>query len=412
MSDPASPHRFVLHLFGTSPVSVLPSLAELFASSQLSLVDLFQSRIGGAVVIGAELDCPAPESAQTELERFAAARGLKVSFEPVMSAPRAESSLDPASVPDAEQRHSRICVTLLGGRAGARAIAEVGRVLSDRGLTIDRARALGRASMQGMELLAGRDGSLTSTDFHGLRASLLGLGPELGIDLAVQREDFYRRSKRLLCMDVDSTFVKGEFIDELADLVGVKGQVAEITARAMRGELDFPEALRARVKLLAGLPASRALELCDRFELTPGADELVCTVKQLGLRVGLVSGGFDFFVERLKERYGLDFAFANELEVVDGHLTGEVLGTIVDGARKAQLLKDMAHVFGVRLEQTIAAGDGANDIQMLQAAGLGVAYQAKARLQEVADTRFNENDRLDTLLYLMGFDPVEAIATR
>jgi phosphoserine phosphatase len=149
---------------------------------------------------------------------------------------------------------------------------------------------------------------------------------------------------------------------------------------------------------------SRARELCAKFELTPGAAELVRTVKQLGMKVGLVSGGFDFFVETLKDRFGLDFTFANELEVEDDKLTGNVIGTIVDSKRKAQVLKDMSHVFGVRLEQTIAAGDGANDIEMLRAAGLGIAYQAKPRLQEVADTRFNHGDRLDALLYLMGFD--------
>jgi phosphoserine phosphatase len=187
-------------------------------------------------------------------------------------------------------------------------------------------------------------------------------------------------------------------------MMGVKEEVAQITARAMQGELDFEESLRERVKLLRGLPMNRARELCERFELSPGADDLVRTVKQLGMKVGLVSGGFDFFVETLKDRFGLDFTFANELEVEDDVLTGRVIGTVVDSKRKAQVLKDMCHVFGIRLEQTIAAGDGANDIEMLQTAGLGIAYQAKLRLQEVADTRFNKNDRLDTLLYLMGFD--------
>jgi phosphoserine phosphatase len=237
-----------------------------------------------------------------------------------------------------------------------------------------------------------------------VRTELLALGPELQVDVAVQRDDVYRGSKRLLCMDVDSTFVKGEFIDELANLCGVKEQVAAITARAMQGELDFEASLRARVELLRGLKVSRARELCDHFDLTPGAADLVTTVKQLGMRVGLVSGGFDFFVETLKSRFGLDFAFANELEIEGDAFTGRVIGTVVDSSRKAQVLKDMSHVFGIRLAQTIAAGDGANDIEMLKAAGLGIAYQAKPKLQEVADTRFNQNDRLDTLLYLMGFD--------
>src|SRR5690606_23468345 len=166
---------------------------------------------------------------------------------------------------------------------------------------------------------------------------------------------------------------------------------------------DFKQALAERVKLLEGLPMESALALCQRFELTPGADEFVRTLKHLGFRVGLVSGGFDFFVNRLKDRFALDFAFANDLETRDGKLTGRVQGTVVDSERKAQVLKDMAQVYKCRLEQTVAVGDGANDMQMLQTAGLGIAFRAKPKLQEVADMSLNHNDRLDTLLYLMGF---------
>src|SRR5690606_17513412 len=195
--------------------------------------------------------------------------------------------------------------------------------------------------LRGANILAQRSQPLKLADLKSVRAQLLGMSHDLKVDLAVQRDDVYRTSKRLLCMDVDSTFVKGEFIDELAALGGVKEQVAQITERAMRGELDFEESLRARVKHLRGLPLTRAQELCDHFELSPGAGELVQTVRQLGMRVGLVSGGFDFFVEKLKRRFNLDFAFANELEVENGLLTGEVVGTVVDSKRKAQVLKDM-----------------------------------------------------------------------
>jgi phosphoserine phosphatase len=208
-------------------------------------------------------------------------------------------------------------------------------------------------------------------------------------------------------MDVDSTFVKGEFIDELADLAGCKPQVAEITERAMRGELDFKQALAERVKLLEGLSLERAMTLLDRIELTPGADRLVRALRGLGFRIGLVSGGFTVFVDELKRRYGLDFAFANELEIQDGKLSGRVRGTIVDGERKAQVLKDMAQVYNCRLEQTVAIGDGANDVLMLQTAGLGIAFRAKPKLQEVADMSLNHHERLDTLLYLMGMNPTD-----
>jgi phosphoserine phosphatase len=227
---------------------------------------------------------------------------------------------------------------------------------------------------------------------------------QLGVDLAVQKDDIFRRTKRLVCMDVDSTFVKGEFIDELAELVGVKEQVAAITARAMRGEIDFKGALTERVKLLEGLPFERAQSLIDRFELTPGADLWVKKLQSLGFKIGLVSGGFTFFVDVLKQRFGLDFAFANELEVEGGKLTGRVRGAIVDSERKAQVLKDMAQVYSCRLEQSVAIGDGANDILMLQTAGLGIAFRAKPKLQEVASFSLNHNERLDTLLYLMGWN--------
>ncbi len=171
----------------------------------------------------------------------------------------------------------------------------------------------------------------------------------------------------------------------------------------MRGELDFKSALAERVKLLEGLSMDRARELASRFELTLGAERFVRILKSLGFRVGLVSGGFDFFVEPLKQRFGLDFAFSNELEVQGGVLTGRVQGSIVDGERKAQVLRDMAKVYGCRLEQTVAIGDGANDMLMLKAAGLGIAFRAKPKLQEVADMSLNHHERLDTLLFLMGF---------
>jgi len=392
--EPTSP-RIVVYLTGIPKATALPPFAAALAATQAELVRLFQTRLDEGVVIGAVLSgCTIPEIEGT-LRHFAQAHGLELYLEPCTS----------CSAPP--RNASRLCVTLLG-TLGARAVGEVTSRLLEAGFVVDEARSLGEHALVGVELMASRAAPFGPADQEALRSTLLGQGPGLGIDVAVQLDDFYRRSRRLLCMDVDSTFVKGEFIDELAALAGVKAEVAEITARAMRGELDFPGALRARVRLLRGLPMARARELCDHFELNPGAGELVRTVRRLGLRVGLVSGGFDFFVDMLKERYALDFAFANQLEVRDGVLTGEVVGSIVDAPRKAQLLRDMAHVFNVKLEQTIAVGDGANDIQMLQAAGLGIAYQAKPKLKEVADLAFDHHTRLDTLLYLMGFDAVEA----
>jgi phosphoserine phosphatase len=302
-----------------------------------------------------------------------------------------------------------LCVTVLGDLGSGHALAAVAAAALQEGFLIRETRPVGGVTLRGVELIVSRedDSAVTEAQLEQLRGKVLEVSTLSQVDVAVQWDDFYRKNRRLLCMDVDSTFVKGEFIDELAAMVGVKAEVADITARAMRGELDFPGALRQRVKLLKGLPMSRAMELCESFELNPGADDLVRTAKRLGMRIGLVSGGFDFFVAQLKERYQLDFAFANTLGVENGVLTGEVIGTVVDAARKAQVLRDMAHVFKIDLRQTIAAGDGANDMQMLKTAGLGIAYQAKPKLREVADACFTHHDRLDTMLYLMGFDAIE-----
>jgi phosphoserine phosphatase len=387
--------RKVLHLSGKDIPGTLSDFCALLAESGARLVHLSQSSVHGCLVVNAEI-LEGNSTAEMKSSSFAKARNMHFDITRL-------AETEPAA------RGCGVWVTVLGDLSSAHAIATVGGTLREAGLILTRVESIGDGRLVGVQILAESDTTLANRELSALRSTLLGLCQALKVDLAVQRDDVYRTSKRLLCMDVDSTFVKGEFIDELAELAGVKAEVAEITARAMRGELDFEQALRERVKLLRGLPMSRARELCDRFELSPGAEELVRTVKQLGMRVGLVSGGFDFFVEMLKDRFELDFAFANELEVENEVLTGNVTGTIVDSKRKAQVLKDMAHVFGIRLEQTVAAGDGANDIEMLKAAGLGIAYQAKPRLQEIADTRFNESDRLDTLLYLMGFDAAKIV---
>jgi phosphoserine phosphatase len=314
---------------------------------------------------------------------------------------RSEPEPPPGAVANA------LCITVLGPLANGAAAAKITQFLAAKSINIREIRSLHEEqTLIGLELLVDLPGRapLSAGELADLRGSLLRLSMELGVDLAVQKDDIFRRNKRLVCMDVDSTFVKGELIDELAELVGCKAEVAAITARAMRGEIDFKQALAERVKLLEGLPIERARLLIERFELTPGADRFVKILHGLGHKIGLVSGGFTFFVDELKARFGLDFAFANELDVKDGKLTGHVRGTIVDSERKAQVLKDMAQAYNCRLEQTVAIGDGANDIAMLQTAGLGIAFRAKPKLQEAATMSLNHHERLDTLLYLMGYN--------
>jgi phosphoserine phosphatase len=399
MTSIEHPDRVVLHVAGMDRPGVTARIMKIIAEENAELVDIGQSELHGYLALSAIVNIP---SSSRALRR--------VLFEVNELGMRCEVTPFRAPGPDvAEPRGSSLCVTVLGPLADGVAAARITGFMATQHMNIREIRSLSERELSGLELIADMPSgtSLLPAQLLDLRGAFLRMGMELGVDLAVQKDDLFRRTKRLVCMDVDSTFVRGEFIDELAELVGVKPQVAEITARAMRGELDFKQALAERVKLLEGLSLSHALTLLEKIELTPGADRFVQALRSLGFRIGLVSGGFTVFVDELKRRYGLDFAFANELEIKDGKLTGRVQGTVVDGERKAQVLKDMAQVYNCRLEQTVAVGDGANDMHMLQTAGLGIAFRAKPKLQEVAHMSLNHHERLDTLLYLMGFDASE-----
>ena len=396
MTTTEHPDRLVVHIAGADRPGVTARLAEVISEEGASLVNIGQSVLNGHLMLSAIIDMPRNSYGLRKLLFVAADLGLRFEVTPF----RSQLANEPA-----HDVHS-LSVTVLGPLRDGVAIASITSFMAARAMNIREIRSLSEHELDGLELIVDLPigAPFSASELSDLRGSLLRLGMQLGVDLAVQRDDMFRRSKRLVCMDVDSTFVKGEFIDELAELAGCKEQVAGITARAMRGEIDFKQALAERVKLLEGLPFERARSLIEKFELTPGADRFVKILHSLGFRVGLVSGGFTFFVDELKARFGLDFAFANELEVEGGKLTGRVRGTVVDSERKAQILKDMAQVYTCRLEQTVAIGDGANDILMLQTAGLGIAFRAKPKLQEVATMSLNHHERLDTLLYLMGFN--------
>lgn len=395
MSSLEHPDRIVLHIAGTDRPGVTARLMKIVAEEKGELVDIGQSVLHGYLMLSAILNIP--QSSRALRRILFEVNDLGLRFE--VSAFRVADASQP---PEASVS---LCVTVLGPLADANAAARITGFMARQSMNIREIRSVSEPDLTGLELISSlsRGAYLTDSELAELRGTFLRMGMELGVDLAVQKDDMFRRTKRLVCMDVDSTFVKGEFIDELAELAGIKDQVAAITARAMQGELDFRQALTERVRLLEGLPLSRALTLLDRLELTPGADRFVQALRGLGFRIGLVSGGFTVFVDQLKRRYGLDFAFANELEIADGKLTGRVRGPIVDGERKAQVLRDMAQAYNCRLEQTVAIGDGANDVLMLQSAGLGIAFRAKPKLQEVATMSLNHHERLDTLLYLMGF---------
>jgi phosphoserine phosphatase len=238
-------------------------------------------------------------------------------------------------------------------------------------------------------------------DLKGMTRQLLTAGGGLGVDIAVQKENLYRRAKRLVVMDMDSTLIQIEVIDQLALLAGVGDQVAAITHQAMNGELDFSQALRQRVALLEGLSETALEKVYRDIPFTPGARNLVSILRRLGFKTAVISGGFDFFTDRLKAELGLDYAFANALEIVDGKVTGRVLGPIVDGQRKAELLEEIAAKEKITLSQVIAIGDGANDLPMLGKAGLGIAFNAKARVREQTEYHISQGS-LDSILYLLG----------
>lgn len=236
-----------------------------------------------------------------------------------------------------------------------------------------------------------------------MQSKLMHLASEQEIDFSFQRDDMYRRMRRLICFDMDSTLIQTECIDELAMRAGVGDKVKAITERAMRGEIDFRESFTQRVSLLKGLDVSVMKDIADHLPITEGADRLMSVLKRCGYKIAILSGGFTYFGEQLRHRYGIDYVYANELEIDEnGKLTGRYIGDIVDGKRKAELLKLIAQVEQVNLAQTIAVGDGANDLPMISEAGLGIAFHAKPRVKATAQQSIN-NIGLDGVLYFLGF---------
>jgi phosphoserine phosphatase len=302
-------------------------------------------------------------------------------------------------------------VVVLGQPITARAFGQVAQALAEVGANIDSIRRVADYPVTGLELMVSPDPSDKRRYPHGtLRQKLVEVGAAAGVDVAVERAGLARRSKRLIVFDVDSTLIQGEVIEMLATRAGseTETEVRKVTEEAMRGELDFTESLRRRVGVLAGLPESVLDEVAGELELTPGARTTIRTLKRLGYRCGLVSGGFSRVVNGLADELGLDFCAANELEVVDGKLTGRVVGDIIDRAGKATALRRFAAEYDIPLEQCVAVGDGANDIDMLTTAGLGVAFNAKPALREVADTALS-HPYLDVVLFVLGItrDEVE-----
>ncbi|THB70619.1 MAG: phosphoserine phosphatase SerB [Desulfovibrio sp.] len=303
------------------------------------------------------------------------------------------------------QGKQRFIATLIARRITAAQVAAVSRVISENGLNIDViTRLSGRPPLTGNATLpACVEFSLRGTpqDVSAVRKAFLAISAELGVDIAFQEDNAFRRNRRLVAFDMDSTLVQAEFIDELAVAAGKGKEVSEVTARAMRGEMDFSESLAQRMAFLKGLPESALAEVAARVPLTEGAERLIRNLKKFGYKTAIISGGFTYFGHHLQQRLGVDYVYANELDIEDGKLTGRVRGRIVDGPRKAELLRDIAAKEDISLQQAIAVGDGANDLPMLNIAGLGIAFHAKPLVKEGAGHSISTLG-LDAILFLAG----------
>ncbi|ULE35953.1 phosphoserine phosphatase SerB [Mycobacterium sp. IDR2000157661] len=374
---------------GRDQPGVTSALFEVLSRHKVDLLNVEQVVVRGRLTLGVLVAGPAEVAAGAELRDEVTSAingvGLDVTIEPSDSMP-------------VLREPSTHTIVVLGRPITAEAFGVVAREVAELGVNIDTIRGVSDYPVTGLEL---RVSVPAGADYEQLQKTLARVAVAEEIDIALEDYSLSRRAKRLIVFDVDSTLIQGEVIEMLAARVGAEAAVAEVTEAAMRGELDFAESLHRRVATLAGLPASVLDDVAEQIELTPGARTTLRTLRRLGYHCGIVSGGFRQVIEPLANELMMDFVAANELEIVDGKLTGRVVGDVIDRPGKAKALRDFAQQAGVPMEQTVAVGDGANDMDMLAAAGLGVAFNAKPALREVADASLS-HPYLDTVLFLLG----------
>lgn len=392
----------ILRITGEDRPGLTASIMDILARYDVDIQDIGQADIHSTLSLGILIRVAEQNSGYVMKELLFKANelGVNIRFQPV--------TIEEYEAWVSRQGKNRYILTALGRRLKAKQIEAVSQLIADQGLNID-----------GIQRLSGRDSILrpmektraciqfsvrgTPKDNEALHAALLKMSRDQEIDCSFQTDNMYRRMRRLICFDMDSTLIQTEVIDELARAHGVYEEVAAITEQAMRGEIDFKESFTQRCKLLKGLDVNVMKDIAENLPFTEGVDRLMYVLKKYGYKIAILSGGFTFFGEYIQKKYGIDYVYANELEIDDsGHLTGNYVGEVVDGRRKAELLKLIAQVEKVDLQQTIAVGDGANDLPMLSQAGLGIAFHAKPRVVANAQQSINTIG-LDGVLYFLGF---------
>lgn len=394
--------QILIRITGQDRPGLTASIMGILAKYDAQILDIGQADIHSTLSLGILIRIDEMHSGQVikELLFKATELGVNIGFSPVTD--------EQYEAWVGRQGKNRYILTLIGRTLTARQIEAATKVIAEQGLNIDSIlRLTGRMSIKnpGKNVRACIEFSLRGTPNNRaeMQADLMKLSADMGIDFSFQRDDMFRRMRRLICFDMDSTLIQTECIDELAMRAGVGEQVKAITERAMRGEIDFKQSFTERVALLKGLDASVMQEIAENLPITEGADRLMSVLKRCGYKIAILSGGFTYFGEYLQHRYGIDYVYANELEIDEnGKLTGNFVGEIVDGHRKAELLKLIAQVEKVNLAQTIAVGDGANDLPMISEAGLGIAFHAKPRVVANAKQSINTLG-LDGVLYFLGF---------
>lgn len=390
-----------LNIFGEDKPGLTTALADILARYDAFILDIGQANIHKSLTMGILFRTEKDRSGaiMKELLFKASELGVQIRFTPI--------DVDNYNAWVSRQGKNRYIITLLGRRVDARAIAEVTRIVFEHGLNIDAIRRLtGRPPLHEDNNSAKScieisiRGTLDEEGRSRLQQELMSV-PESGLDISFQKDDIYRRSRRLICFDMDSTLVHTECIDELAERAGVGAEVRAITESAMRGEIDFTESFTRRVALLKGLDESVMEDIARNLPYNEGLERMMKILKMVGYKTAILSGGFTYFGKYLQQKFGFDYVYANELEIVDGKLTGRYVGDVVDGRRKAELLKLLCQVENISLAQSVAVGDGANDLPMLSLAGLGIAYHAKPKVKANARQSISSIG-LDGVLYFLG----------